>query len=34
MDTFYSSEVINILFIDIIKDVIRCMMYGINKEFK
>jgi hypothetical protein len=32
--TFYSSEVINIFFVNIIKDVIKCMMHGINKEFK
>jgi hypothetical protein len=30
--TFYSSEVINIFFVNIIKDVIKCMMHGINKK--
>jgi hypothetical protein len=30
--TFYSFVVINILFVDIIKDVIKCMMHGINKK--
>jgi hypothetical protein len=30
--TFYSSEVINIFFLDIIKDLIKCMMHDINKN--
>jgi hypothetical protein len=30
--TFYSSKVINMFFVDIIKDVIKCMMHGINKK--
>jgi hypothetical protein len=30
--TFYSLEVINIFFVNIIKDVIKCMMHGIDKK--
>jgi uncharacterized membrane protein len=30
--TFYSSKVINMFFVDIIKDVIKYMMHGINKK--
>jgi hypothetical protein len=30
--TFHSFEIINICFVDIIKDVIKYMMHGINKK--
>jgi hypothetical protein len=30
--TFYSSEVINIFFVNIIKDVNKCMMHGLYKK--